>query len=352
MGASGFLSEDQINDLSYVYIVLLTPSVIGSFSVLVISIVRWRHLREQVQLLVQLSLADLLAALILMFTSVMNTVRTDNSVVICHYSLPLSLTFYFISFLLVVVYAWKSKNSLQGWRESATDDEGGLIQCRRKIVAIPVYSIVWSTPLVLYLAYVLHGLMTASLVIPMSDKSLNEIRQNHSSYCTSCILFLHVWKDPCPDAEQIHHTFVKAFLFLVVLPVMLSCTVIYYKVGRWYKRHEQEGLFPVEGDGLSRRRIKNLCSTARNMVVVILICWTPALVLILLSTLMKWTTIEQRSLFGIYMVQAATMSLQGFLNSMVYAWRRPNFTEAVLGEKTPLVAYNHMAFFDESLRTS
>ncbi|KAM6937883.1 uncharacterized protein FYW49_000133 [Xenentodon cancila] len=329
----------NITDLSYVYIVVLTPSVIGSFSVLVISIARWRHLREQVQLLVQLALADLLAALILMFTSVMNTVRTDNSVVICHYSLPLSLTFYFISFLLVVVYAWKSKNALQGWRESPPDDEDGLNQCRRKIVSIPVYSIVWLAPLALYLVYVLPASMKASLVIPVSNKSQTESLPSPSSYCTR---------------EKTHDTFIKAFLFLVVIPVMLSCSVIYYKVGKWYERRtlEQDGLFPVEGDGLSRRRIKKVCSTARNMVMVILICWTPALVLILLSTVMIWTNIEQRSLFVIYMVQAAALSLQGFLNSMFYAWRRPNFTEAVLGENTPLVEHDHMAFFEESLKIS
>lgn len=32
-------------------------------------------------------------------------------------------TFYFISFLLVVVYAWKSKNVIQGWRAMPVDDE-------------------------------------------------------------------------------------------------------------------------------------------------------------------------------------------------------------------------------------
>ncbi|CAB1440995.1 unnamed protein product [Pleuronectes platessa] len=133
---------------------------------------------------------------------------------------------------------------------------------------------------------------------------------------------------------------------------MLSCSVIYFKVGKWYERHQHQGLFPVEGDGRSRRRFKTVFSTARNMVMVILVCWAPALVLILFSTLIKWTNIEQRSLFGLYMMQAAGVSLQGFLNSMVYAWRRPNFTEAVLGENTPLVAHNHLAFFDESLRTS
>jgi hypothetical protein len=46
------------------------------------------------------------------------------------------------------------------------------------------------------------------------------------------------------------------------------------------------------------------------------------------------------------------MSLQGFLNSMVYAWRRPNFIDAVLGESTPLLLHERQAFFEDSLRTT
>ncbi|GAA6228997.1 uncharacterized protein LOC108875171 [Lates japonicus] len=349
MELNGILRGDQINVLSTVYLVFLTPSVIGSFSVLVVSTVRWRHLRQQVHLLVQLALADLLAALILMSATVMNNVSTVYSVAICQYSLPLSLTFYFISFLLVVVYAWKTKNALQGWRARPAEDEGGQSQCRRKIVAIPVYAMVWLIPIAIYLAYVFTPLKS-TLLIPIADRS--EIVHNDTKYCSSCILFLHVWKDSCSDTEKIHDTFIRVFLFMVVIPVFLSCSVIYYKVGKWYERHQHQFLFPVEGDGRSRRRFKQGISTARKMVMVILICWAPALVLILLSTLMIWTNIEQRSLFGLYMIQAASVSLQGFLNSMVYAWRRPNFTEAVLGENTPLVAHEHLAFFDESLRSS
>lgn len=128
---------------------LITYSVIASFSVLVVSIVRWRHLKEQVSqlvfcflltcllaclwfggmwflllcfmdnicitncccccccaflqqsnifcvyvqvhLLVQLALADLLAALILLSATVINKVNTDNNVAICKFILPLSL---------------------------------------------------------------------------------------------------------------------------------------------------------------------------------------------------------------------------------------------------------------------
>ncbi|XP_041852252.1 transmembrane protein 116 [Melanotaenia boesemani] len=349
MEHSSLLSGDQIDVLSKVYIVLLSFSLIGSFSVLVVSLVKWKYLRQQVHLLVQLALADLLAALILMYTSVMSIVRSDYSVTLCKYMLPLSLTFYLISFLVVAVYAWKSKTAIEGWRERTTDEDDGQSQCRRQVKSLPIYGIVWLIPFAMYLAYVLTPFVKTTM-IPLSDRALSESMRNESTYCRSCILFLHIWGDSCSDAEIIHDTVIKVFLILVVIPVMISCSIIYYNIGKWYERHEQERFFPVEGDGRSSRRLRRVVSTARNMVMVILICWAPALVLILLSTLVKLTSIEQRSLFGLYLLQAATVSLQGFLNSMVYAWRRPNFTEAVLGENTPLVAYDRIAYFDESFR--
>ncbi|XP_073327858.1 uncharacterized protein [Pagrus major] len=347
--------KESINTLTTEYLVLLTPSVIGSFSVLVVSIVRWRHLNEQVSqvhVLVQLALADLLAALILMCTSAMNKVSVKYSVEICQYSLPLSLTFYFISFLLVVVYAWKSKSAIQGWRARPLGDEAGQSLCRRTITNLPVYALVWLIPISMYLAYVLTPFIKSALVIPGSGTSLSGTVPNIGKYCNSCILFLHFWRDSCSDDEKKHDITMRSFLFIVVISVLLACSFIYYKVGKWYERYEQEGLFPVEGDGRSRKRFKRVLSTARNMMMVILFCWAPVLVLILLSYLMYSTKVEQHNLFVLYIIQAASVSLQGFLNSMVYAWRRPNFTEAVLGENTPLVGYNRLAFFDESLRSS
>lgn len=345
------LNAHQIDVLSNVYLAFLAPSLIGSFSVLAVSIFRWRRLQEQVHLLVQLALADFLAALILMGTSIMNKIANDKSVEICQYSLPLSLTFYFISFLLAVVYAWKSKNAIQGWRQRAADDEVVQSRCRLETVSFPVYMFVWLIPIAMYLAYV-HNFITTAMVVPATDRSLTASIKDDSTYCTSCILFLHVWKDSCSGPERIHDDFIKAFLFIMVILVIVLCSVIYYNVGKWYRRHEQVELFPVEGDVGSRRRFKTMVSTARNMVLVILFCWTPVLVLIVMSILMIWTSIEQHSFYFLYIVQAICVSIQGFLNSMVYAWRRPNFTEAVLGETTPLVAHNQLAFFDESFKAS
>ncbi|CAB1323203.1 unnamed protein product, partial [Coregonus sp. 'balchen'] len=89
-----------------------------------VSIAKRRHLQEQVNPLVQLALADLLAAVTLMFTSAMNETHTFTpSVLICETLLPLSLMFYFVSFLLVVVYAWESKHAVEGWRERPREEE-------------------------------------------------------------------------------------------------------------------------------------------------------------------------------------------------------------------------------------
>uniref|UniRef100_A0A8C7XJ92 Si:dkey-30c15.2 n=1 Tax=Oryzias sinensis TaxID=183150 RepID=A0A8C7XJ92_9TELE len=338
----------QVSTLSDVYIALLIPSVIGSFSVLVVSIVKRQRLGEQVHLLVQLALADLLAALTLLVISVLNKVSFNKNANTCQYALPLALTFYLTSFLLVVLYAWRSKDAIQGWRERAPDDENEQqSQCKRRIEAFPVCALLWLLPIVLYLLYVVPLFLKESSANAMTDKPQKSTILNESNYSNSCILFLRVWKEPYTKDEPRRIISIRLFLFIAVILVFVSCSVIYYKVQKWYKRREQEGLFPVYVDGYSTRRSKKVFSSALNMVMVIVICWTPVLVLILLSF---WGgQKDQRKLFVLYIIQAATLSLQGFLNSMVYAWRRPNFTDAVLGENMPLTP--HLPFFDESLRS-
>ncbi|XP_013867781.1 uncharacterized protein si:dkey-30c15.2 [Austrofundulus limnaeus] len=356
MGLSA-LQDYQINILSSLYIAFLTFSLAGSFSVLLVSIVKWRHLKDQALLLVQLTLADLLAALVLMFTSVKNKAGTSTGLM-CHYSLPLSLTFYFISFLLVIVYAWKSKNVIQGWRESATDDEDRQSQCRKKIIEAPLYAIVWLIPLVLYFGYLLFfwgettslvPLQNTQYLFPLSNITMNIPNQTHFR----CILFLNLWSHFSSDdiLERYHDYFIGCVLLIVLISVIISCSFIYYKVEKWYEKRMDVGLFPVEGDGLSRRRFKRVLSTTRNMVLVVLFCWIPVLLVILVSIPQISSKVKQQDLFPLYCFQAVMVSLQGFLNSMVYAWKRPNFTDAVLGENTPLLRYNQIAFFDESLRS-
>ncbi|XP_067090233.1 transmembrane protein 116 [Osmerus mordax] len=340
----GPFNVTQIETLSAIYIVSLSFSLIGSFSVLVVSIVKWQHLQRQVKPLVQLALADLLAASILMFTSCMNffqpgTFYFVQSVTVCMRALPLSLMFYCVSSLFVMVYAWESKHAIEGWRERPANNEEPF--CRRRVGAVHVlYAAVWLLPVVFYLLYTFTDTLTLAPIHPPKSDNLMKDR-----YCTSCIPLLHIWTDNCSNNEKIHDLLIRIIIFIFVIPVLVCCTVLYYKIGRWQLRYAEDGLFPVEGDGHSRRRLRGAFSLARNMVLVTIFCWTPVLLLIVLSV----TNIPQQQLFPLYVIQAGTMSLQGFLNSVFYAWWRPNFRDAVLGERMPLI-HTPLAFFDESLR--
>ncbi|XP_059916779.1 transmembrane protein 116 isoform X1 [Gadus macrocephalus] len=353
MDVNGTLREDQMIILSAVYLVSLTPSLIGSASVLLVSIVKWQRLQEQVLPLVQLALADFLASLILMFTSAMNlTGYFRHSVSFCQRALPLSLTFYLISFLMVVVYSWKSKNIFRGWRVTQGHSEGQQNLCQRTTIALSLYTILWSVPVAIYLLYVIATYLCTSTLSTDIPYVTNDIIPADNTYCTSCILFLHAWGDPCPASQVLHDAFIKVLLFLALIPALVSSSVMYYKVGYWYNNYDHQGLLPGEADGRTRHRLRRIYSTARNMVLIILFCWTPALLLTIMSTLSPWTKVSQNSIFSLYIIQAVSMSLQGFLNSMVYAWRRPNFIDAVLGESTPLLLHERQAFFEDSLRTT
>lgn len=321
------LRDDQIEVISKVYIAFLTPSLIGSFSVLLVSLLRWKNLQEQRQLLVQLALADLLASVLLLSVTV-NNLKGYNSD-LCLYGLPLALVFYILSFILAIVYAHKSKNVFRGWRTRPADCED--IQ-RREPLEKALYVFLWLCLSGLYIIYMFF----------VREKQICCSIKGETDCGRSCLLFSDVWDDGCPYYSFWHQEPMYLFLFVMAIIVILFCSVNYRTVSL-----QQQGLFPVEGDGLSRRRFKHVKYTTMKMLSIIIFCWTPALLLFLL----KFSQ-YQESLYSLYIIQAITVSLQGFLNSLVYAWNRPNFTEAVLGERTPLITYHPASFFEESLKTS
>lgn len=328
------LSHDDIEVISIVYITFLIPSVIGSFSVLLVSLLRWRNLQEQRQLLVQLALADLLASSLLLTVTTSNI--TGYKPDLCLYGLPLALVFYILSFTLAIIYALKSQTVFRGWRSRPADCDN-IQSGERKEKGF--YVMLWLIFGTIYFTYVL---------VIKHQRDSDTVKQG-APHCNSCLLFSHVLKDGCPCDAFWHQEPFYFILFFMAVEVLLFCTVIYHKVSKWYQgqQQHQQSLFPVEGDGQSRKRFKHVKHTARMMLWVIIFCWTPALLLFALTF-----KCYQCDLFSLYIVQAATVSLQGFLNCIVYAWTRRNFTEAVLGERTPLITYQHAAFFEESLKSS
>ncbi|KAG7456166.1 hypothetical protein MATL_G00248840 [Megalops atlanticus] len=345
------LTDEQINALSIVYVSSLSLSLIGSFSMAVVSVIKRRYLNEQAWPLLQLALADFLASAVLLGTSAMNFVPYSllpKKISICERGLPLSLTFYCVSFLLIMVYAYESKRAVQGWRERSEDEGDGQSQSGTRGGFFPGYAVVWFVPMVVYFLYIFtEGLTEGSIWTNSGEPaSTTVINNDYATFCTSCILLLHIRNDTCPHVDKGHDLFVKCFVFISVLSGLTCCTVVYYKVGSWYRRYKEGSMYLVEGDGFGRRHLKGLYSTARSMVLVLIICWTPGLILVSLSFV---EGISQEKLFPLYIVQALTLSLQGFLDSIAYGWLRRNFREAALGERMPLLATPPKAFYDESL---
>ncbi|KAL7871010.1 hypothetical protein SRHO_G00085070 [Serrasalmus rhombeus] len=344
MNSSG-LSDDKLAALSSIYISLLSLSLIGSCSILVLSIVKRRHLNEQAKPLFQLALADFLASLVLIGATIINFLSYTTipiSEVLCTDLLPLSLTFYCISFLLVIIYACESAHTAQGWREQGEEEHRR--QSQRSWRAFDfLYVFVWLIPLIGYVVYT--RTMSLSLVsyIPASkDSNDGENVWTDTRFCNSCILFLqlHIDNDFCPTVDSHHNNFIRGFTFASVLSVLTCCTLVYWRLQSWYRHYEQAGMFRA-----SQGFTGLIWSSARYMILVIIFCWTPALVLICLS----FACSESDRLFPLFVIQAISVSLQGFLNSIVYAWRRRNFREAVLGERLPLLPYVNKAFFEQSL---
>ncbi|XP_047678318.1 uncharacterized protein si:dkey-30c15.2 isoform X1 [Tachysurus fulvidraco] len=348
--SSGF-SDKELTALSSVYVSCLTLSVNGSCSVFIASIVKRKNLNEQAKPLIQLALADLLASLCLFVTSVLNFVPSGavkNSQVLCSAGLALSLTFYYVSFLLVIVYAFESMHSIQGWRE---EDEGvSRHQClfswsqdsstrtRRKMIDL-LYVLVWLLPVIGYVIYIRTVSFTLTPLHPSHQgfKSKQSVWPN-TQFCSRCILFiqLHIDDDDvCSTVDLKHIKYIKIFTFTSVLFGLICCTLMYWRLQVRLRRYEQDGV----------RRAERIWSSARYMILIIILCWSPALLLIGLSFICS----KMDRLFPLFIIQAVSVSLHGFLNSIVYAWRRRNFREAVLGERMPLLAYTHRAFFDQSL---
>ncbi|XP_035381493.1 uncharacterized protein si:dkey-30c15.2 isoform X2 [Electrophorus electricus] len=346
MKSSTVLSDEKLIVLSSIYVSSLCLSIIGSFSVLVVTAVKRRHLIEQAKPLFQLALADFLASIALIGSTIINFLSYETahkSGVVCNDGLSLSLMFFCISFLLVIIYACESAYTAQGWRVQT--EEACRHQDRRWMFNI-LYVFVWFIPLIGYIIYIRTITLTQVPYIPSSPGS-NDVRNydsgsTNAKFCNSCILFLHlhIENDSCPAVDLRHRNITRGFIFASVLGVLICCTLVYWRLQSWYRHYEQAGMFQV-----STRHAGTICSSARYMILVIIFCWTPPLVVICLS----FACSETDRMFPLFVMQAMSISLQGFLNSIVYAWRRRNFREAVLGERLPLLSYTNQAFFDQSL---
>uniref|UniRef100_A0A8C1YZH7 Si:dkey-30c15.2 n=1 Tax=Cyprinus carpio TaxID=7962 RepID=A0A8C1YZH7_CYPCA len=309
----------------WIYVSTLSLSLIGSCSVVVVSIIKRRHLNEQAKPLLQLALADFLASLVLMITAIMNLPNEiwPFSEEMCNLGLPLSLvrnlhTFHCTNFLYI---------------------HSQLSRRRRRFCL--TYVLAWLVPIIGYFIYIRTVRYMEATITPAEIPTLTTVSRGPTArFCNSCILFLHLINDSCITVDPGHAEFIQIFTLSSVLIVIIICTLVYCKLESSYRHYENTRMITM-----TQRHPGGIWSSARYMILVVIFCWAPALLLICLS----FIQLKIKYLFPLYVTQALSVSLQGFLNSIVYAWRRRNFRDAVLGERLPLMAYSNRAFFDQSL---
>eukprot|EP00112_Aurelia_sp_Birch-Aquarium-sp1_P006241 Seg1692.5 transcript_id=Seg1692.5/GoldUCD/mRNA.D3Y31 product="Transmembrane protein 116" protein_id=Seg1692.5/GoldUCD/D3Y31 len=329
--APGTFSNSQINTLSYFYLVTSALSLIGSFSIVVAAIAKRKVSNKEVHPVFHLSLADLFGSIILLAGAISyhflkyNTATRES----CRILTGFASAFYMNTFLLTLNYARSIYQKVQrrstGLSIRRLDESGGhfqrigVTQCSAQLLW---YGFAWFIPLLVTLCL---------FAIDHTQYGPND------NICTSCLPMFH-WKnsncqrisDPNYKNEPEWYEIYK-WIFIVILTLSLLGSVTYnmmaYRVFKAIQIHggviskPQRHLLKV-----ARRRLGLFCVT-------FLFCWTPSLLLGFISI---QSTFQMTKLYWLYIVQACTCPLQGFLNCIIYGWYRPGFKNAIT-EKTPLL---------------
>ncbi|XP_034983109.2 uncharacterized protein LOC118090886 isoform X2 [Zootoca vivipara] len=360
-GRSGTaLPDEKVLALAWVYLVALALSLLGSGSIVAASLLRRRCCQEQLCPLFLLSLADLLGASALLSAAAIQLLPQRlfvSAYQACPYLLMLGLMFYAISLLVVVVYAYEVKRTLGGWREAPSsallEEESGRFNERLQ-TNLPRL-LAWLLPfLVFVVLLVMRGSSLRDVapwtIPPVALQAGNRSQGSYGLYCSSCLVLIHHSQDTCykytgrKDSGKEGKIFFLVFISLVVF----CCTVLYCRVKCWCRRRQRGGpplnLPAPESDGCAGRT--RTTRSACFFQLVFLVCWMPAFSLCLLS----FTSLQPTSLFPLYVAMALTISLQGFLHSLVYGWLRQNFRREVTGEQMPLLGHlDQKAFYEDSL---
>ncbi|XP_030072554.1 transmembrane protein 116 isoform X2 [Microcaecilia unicolor] len=327
-------------------------SLIGSASVIVASLLKKRCFTDPVRAVFLLSLADFLAAAILISTGIIQLLPAALFILvyeICPYGLLLAMMFYSISFLMAIVYAFETHLMVKGWRCSRASDLQDGNRKRTKLYLS--YGLAWLVPLLLFLVQLISRGWTMKDVAPLHIDtkwpwSTNQSEGNYGLFCSRCIILIHKSQDFCykfMDNKNVNLDEKIAF-FVYLLLVFICCTFLYCRVKLWCRQHEASPQLKLENDGFDRRNIRSVSKSVHLIQLVFLVCWTPAFLLSVLS----FTSVTPSSVYGLFVIQALTISLQGFLDSLVYGWLRQNFRQEAIGERMPLCLNQSTAFYDDS----
>ncbi|XP_074832705.1 uncharacterized protein LOC142001402 isoform X3 [Carettochelys insculpta] len=306
------LSNDKVLVLTCVYLAALSLSLIGSSSVLAVTTRRRRCFHSQLLPLFLLSLADCLAALVLIITAAIQLLPAQlfiQAYEFCPYGLMLAMMFYAVSFLMVIVYAYEVNRALHGWRATPETALQETHRCTERAQHCLPYILAWLLPALMFLGQLLvrgPALRRSGPqpMEPIMPRHANHSRGPYSLYCSSCLILIHHSQDVCyeftgwkdPDLE------VKIIFFTYLALVLSCCTVLYCRVKLLCRRNNEVRLLNTEHNGFSSQNMQRVCRISCCFQLVFLICWTPAFLLCILS----FSSIKPSSIFALYVAMRPT----------------------------------------------
>ncbi|XP_077639296.1 uncharacterized protein LOC116184375 [Lonchura striata] len=262
-------------------------------------------------------------------------------------SAPLSQTSYAVSFLMVAVYAFESHRTVLGGRARPPAALQERSRCLESAWQGIPYVLAWLVPALTLLAQLLaRGTSAADIapVVPWAGSN-----DTFSLYCSSCLLLIHPNQDICSQSGGGKNAGLeeKIIFLLYLLLVLGCCSLLYRRVRLRCRGNAALPLLSLDRDGgFGGRSGRSVSKASLYFQLVFLLCWTPAFLL----TILSFTSISPASLFILYVSTALSVSLQGFLHSLVYGWMRENFRRDVLARSASLQSPEGLkAFYDDSL---
>uniref|UniRef100_A0A8C4NFA6 G-protein coupled receptors family 1 profile domain-containing protein n=1 Tax=Eptatretus burgeri TaxID=7764 RepID=A0A8C4NFA6_EPTBU len=295
--------DGKVFILAVTYVVGSSVSILGTLSIL---ICLCRHTSCKAPLLFQLCLADFIASVLLLYSSIMQLVggsaffHTYRS---CQFTIYFVFCFYACTFCLTMIYSYEVYHRICSGRSGSTWD---LESSRRHLIILYILS--WGVPISVYVGMLLGNLNQEYIIIP-----------NDNDSCTQCLPVVHQTSGFC---FQTHHekTFnrvTKAIFMMYFGCVTILCSYFYCVVRRSY------GAAPTQRTALlGSSRERETTRTTLYFQLYFLVCWSPVMLLCILSFVPQ---ITDPAIFSLHLLQAITMPLQGAMISLVYGWSRRTF---------------------------
>eukprot|EP00794_Sanderia_malayensis_P006302 gene6302-7024_t len=307
---TGILSNHRILILSYLYLVTSSLSIVGSASIVIASIAKKKVFNREVHPIFQLSLADFFGSLVLLAGAISYHMLRKKAAFSshCQYLTGFATMFYMNTFLLTLNYAFATNHKVKS-RLRLGEGMGGRgygyinhpghfnrIGVQNCSAAVLRYGFSWFIPLLITLSM---------FAIDSGDYGIND------NICTSCLPMFHYKNSNCQDltdpayAGEPDWYGIYKYMFIGLLTLSIIGSVLFY---------------------LHTYYLFRIAQVTRGLI---------------LGFISLSASFSMDQYFWLYIFQACTCPLQGFINCIIYGWYRPGFKNAIT-ERSPLLSTTNL----------